>query len=74
MVVVHPQTDIIFRRERAFEKYETQTHVFRLPNIDCILPTPRPKASKNCEELGTSSTHRHARAQKRFLKFVIRDN
>lgn len=52
MAAVHPQIDIIFRQERAFEKFETQTHVFHLPNTDCILLTPHPKASKNCEKLG----------------------
>lgn len=47
MAAVRPQIDITFRQERAFEIFETQTHVFHLPNTDCILLTPHPKASKN---------------------------
>jgi len=50
MVVIYLQTDIMFRQEQAFEKFETQTHFFHLLNTDCILLTPHPKASKNHEK------------------------
>lgn len=51
MAVFGPQTDIMFRQEQAFEKFETQTHFFHIPNINCILLTLHPKASKNHEKL-----------------------
>jgi len=50
MAVLRPQTDIMFRQERAFEKFETQTHFFHILNIDCILLILHPKASKNREK------------------------
>lgn len=45
MAVIHPQIDIMFRQERAFEKCGTQIRFFHLPSTDRILLIPRPKAS-----------------------------